>query len=122
MNLQPARIAAALMFFLLAAPAGAQTAPPPEPARLAALPVVTSPRVYVLDCGTIITNRPEGFGLTRDEVFNPNFSDPCFLVIHPKGVLLFDTGLNDRNVGRPIYETMIGYEAQLKFKTLRGEL
>jgi glyoxylase-like metal-dependent hydrolase (beta-lactamase superfamily II) len=76
----------------------------------------------VLDCGTIISNRPEGFGLTRDEVFNPNFSDPCFLVMHPKGILLFDTGLNDRNVGRPIYETMMGYEAQVKFKTLRGEL
>jgi glyoxylase-like metal-dependent hydrolase (beta-lactamase superfamily II) len=76
----------------------------------------------VLDCGTIISNRPEGFGLTRDEVFNLNFSDPCFLVMHPRGMLLFDTGLDDRNVGRPIFETMKGYEAQVKFKSLRGEL
>jgi glyoxylase-like metal-dependent hydrolase (beta-lactamase superfamily II) len=99
--------------------ASAQNAAPP---RLPPRPAVTSPRLYVLDCGTIISNRPEGFGLTRDEVFNPNFSDPCFLVIHPRGILLFDTGLNDRNVGRPIYETMMGYEAQVKFVTLHGEL
>lgn len=100
--------------------AAAQT--PPFPPRYPPLPAVSSVRLYVLDCGTIISNRPENFGLTRDEVFNPNFSDTCFLVMHPKGILLFDTGLNDRNVGRPIYETMIGYEAQVKFKTLRGEL
>src|SRR5271169_6501084 len=101
-------------------PALAQT--PPQPPHYPPLPQVGSVRVYVLDCGTIISNRPEGFGLTRDEVFNLNFSDPCFLVMHPKGLLLFDTGLNDRNVGRPIYETMMGYEAQVKFKSLRGEL
>ena len=76
----------------------------------------------MLDCGTIISNRPEGFGLTRDDVFNPNFSDPCFLVMHPKGMLLFDTGLADSHVGRPIYENMMGYEGILKFTTLRGEL
>jgi N-acyl homoserine lactone hydrolase len=100
--------------------ASAQT--PPPPSGLAPPPKVTSVRVYVLDCGTIISNRPEGFGLTRDDVFNPNFSDPCFLVIHPKGMLLFDTGLVDSHVGRPIYENMTGYEGILKFTTLRGEL
>ncbi|HVW75456.1 MAG TPA: N-acyl homoserine lactonase family protein [Rhizomicrobium sp.] len=86
------------------------------------LPRLTSVRVYVLDCGAIISNRPESFGLTRDEVFNPNFSDPCFLVMHPKGILLFDTGLPDSHVGRPIYENMMAYEGILKFTTLRGEL
>lgn len=100
--------------------AWAQT-PPPE-TGLPPLPKLTSPRVYVLDCGTIISNRPETFGLTRDEVFNPNFSDPCFLVMHPKGILLFDTGLPDSHVGRPIYENMMAYEGILKFTTLKGEL
>ena len=94
----------------------------PVPSGLPPLPKLTSPRLYVLDCGTIISNRPEGFGLTRDDVFNPNFSDPCFLVMHPKGMLLFDTGLNDLQVGRPIYENMMGFEGQLKFRSLRGEL
>ncbi|HEX4270900.1 MAG TPA: N-acyl homoserine lactonase family protein [Rhizomicrobium sp.] len=100
--------------------ASAQTPLPQD--GLPPLPKLTSPRVYVLDCGTIISNRPEGFGLTRDEVFNPNFSDPCFLVVHPKGILLFDTGLPDSHVGRPIYENMMAYEGILKFTTLRGEL
>jgi N-acyl homoserine lactone hydrolase len=100
--------------------AWAQT--PAPPSGLPPLPKLTSPRVYVLDCGTIISNRPEGFGLTRDDVFNPNFSDPCFLVMHPKGMLLFDTGLPDSHVGRPIYENMMAYEGILKFTTLRGEL
>jgi glyoxylase-like metal-dependent hydrolase (beta-lactamase superfamily II) len=107
-----------LMLYGLAA--SAQTSPPPT--GLPPLPQVTSVRVYVLDCGTIISNRPEGFGVTRDEVFNPNFSDPCFLVMHPKGILLFDTGLPDSHVGRPIYENMMGYEGILKFTTLKGQL
>ncbi len=100
----------------------AQTGLPPQPPRLPPVPAVTSPRLYVIDCGTIVSNQPERFGVTREDVFNLNFSDPCFLVMHPKGSLLFDTGLNDRNVGRPLYETMMGYEAQVKFTTLRGEL
>ena len=100
----------------------AASAQPSQGPGLPPLPKLTSPRVYVLDCGTIISNRPEGFGLTRDDVFNPNFSDPCFLVMHPKGMLLFDTGLPDSHVGRPIYENMMGYEGILKFTTLRGEL
>jgi glyoxylase-like metal-dependent hydrolase (beta-lactamase superfamily II) len=86
------------------------------------LPKLSGVRLYVIDCGTIISNQPENFGLTREEVFNPNFSDPCFLVMHPKGMLLFDTGLSDNHVGRPIYENMVGNEGQLKFTTLRGEL
>jgi N-acyl homoserine lactone hydrolase len=113
------RTVLALAMVLGVAAASAQPAPGPG---LPPLPKLTSPRIYVLDCGTIISNRPEGFGLTRDDVFNPNFSDPCFLVMHPKGMLLFDTGLSDLQVGRPIYENMMGFEGLLKFRTLRGEL
>ena len=51
----------------------AASAQPSQGPGLPPLPKLTSPRVYVLDCGTIISNRPEGFGLTRDDVFNPNF-------------------------------------------------
>jgi N-acyl homoserine lactone hydrolase len=99
--------------------ASAQTTPPPS---YPPLPKLTRVRLYVINCGTIISNRPEVFGLTRDDVFNPNFADPCFLVMHPKGILLFDTGLMDAQVGRPIYENMVGYEGQLKTTTLKGEL
>src|SRR4051812_35944166 len=98
---------------------GSQSGPP---SGLPPLPKLTSPRLYVLDCGTIISYQPERFGLTIADVGNPNFADPCFLVMHPKGMLLFDTGLNDLQVGRPIYENMMGLEGQLKFRSLRGEL
>jgi glyoxylase-like metal-dependent hydrolase (beta-lactamase superfamily II) len=115
------RVLAVLLGLILCGIAASAQTPAPPPGLLP-LPKLTSVRVYVLDCGTIISNRPEGFGLTRDDVFNPNFSDPCFLVMHPRGMLLFDTGLPDSHVGRPIYENMMGYEGILKFTTLRGEL
>jgi N-acyl homoserine lactone hydrolase len=90
--------------------------------RLAPAPVVDTVRLYVLDCGTLIYNRPESYGLTREEVADTNMSVPCFLVVHPKGILLFDTGLSDRLVGRPVYENVRGGYGQLKLNTLRGQL
>ena len=112
------RLLAAFMMVLCVA-ASAQPASSPG---LPPLPRLTSPRLYVLDCGTIISHEPERFGLRREDVSDPDFSDPCFLVMHPKGVLLFDTGLTDAQVGRPIYENKSGYEGLLKTTTLKGEL
>jgi N-acyl homoserine lactone hydrolase len=65
-------------------------------------------RLYVLDCGTIIYNNPETYNLTRQEVKNTNMSVPCYLIVHPRGTLVFDTGLGDSLVGRPFNETTIG--------------
>jgi len=100
----------------------AASAQPSSDPGLPPVPKLTTPRLYVLDCGTIISYQPERFGLTLADVGNPNFADPCFLVVHPKGMLLYDTGLPDSHVGRPIYENMMGQEGILKFTTLRGEL
>jgi N-acyl homoserine lactone hydrolase len=94
----------------------------PRPPGAAPLPEVTSPRLYVIDCGTLTYNRPEDYQLTREEVADTNMSVPCFLVIHPKGILLFDTGLSDRLVGRPLWENVDGGYGQIKFNTLRGQL
>ena len=108
-----------------AAPASAADEPAaraPRPPGLAPLPKVTSPRLYVIDCGTLVFNRPEDYNLTREHVADTNMSVPCFLVIHPKGILLFDTGLSDRLVGRPLYENVDGGYGQIKFNTLRGQL
>jgi N-acyl homoserine lactone hydrolase len=91
-------------------------------AELPPLPTVTSPRLYVLDCGTLIYNRPEDYNLTRDEVKDTNMAVTCYLVVHPKGILLFDTGLNDRLVGRPLYENIQEGYGQIKFNTLTGQL
>jgi hypothetical protein len=99
-----------------------RAAPVARPPGLAPLPHVSSPRLYVIDCGTLISNRPEEYNLTREEVADTNMSVPCFLVIHPKGILLFDTGLSDRLVGRPVYENAVFGYGQIKFNTLKGQL
>jgi N-acyl homoserine lactone hydrolase len=111
-------VLAALGLLACAATATAQTGA----GGLPPAPKVGDVRLYVLDCGIIISHQPERFGVTDADVPDPNFSDPCFLVVHPKGMLLFDTGLNDAQVGRPIYENKMGYEGQLKTVTLKGEL
>ena len=102
--------------------AEAAAASPQRPPGIAPLPKVTSPRLYVIDCGTLTYNRPEDYQLTREEVADTNMSVPCFLVIHPRGILLFDTGLSDRLVGRPLWENVDGGYGQIKFNTLRGQL
>jgi N-acyl homoserine lactone hydrolase len=91
-------------------------------AQLAPLPKITNTRLYVFDCGTLVYNKPEDYNLTRDEVKSTNMGVTCYLVMHPKGMLLYDTGLNDRLVGRPLYENVLDGYAQIKFNTLSGQL
>jgi N-acyl homoserine lactone hydrolase len=69
---------------------------------------VPGPRLYVLNCGTLIYNNPETYNLTRQEVKNTNMSVACYLVVHPRGALLFDTGLPDDALGRPFNESAMG--------------
>jgi N-acyl homoserine lactone hydrolase len=118
-------LSAAVLIAAIGAPARAAETPAPSATRppgLAPLPRVTSTRLYVIDCGTLTYNRPEDYQLTREEVADTNMSVPCFLVIHPRGILLFDTGLSDRLVGRPLWENVDGGYGQIKFNTLRGQL
>ena len=87
-------------------------------------------RLYVLDCGTLIGNYPETYNLTRQEVKNTNMSVPCYLVVHPRGTLLFDTGLPDGMLGRPFNETTLSGQPNppstanfvLVLKTLKSQL
>lgn len=97
---------------------------------VAAQPGVPGVRLYVLDCGTLIYNNPETYNLTRQEVKNTNMSVACYLVVHPRGALLFDTGLPDSTLGRPFNETPLGRQPNpsstaywmLVTKTLKGQL
>jgi len=120
---RPLTLASLLLLAVSFADAGDAVAPETGVApALAPLPIVTSPRLYVLDCGTLVNNKPEDYGLKREEVKDTNMAVTCYLVIHPKGMLLFDTGLNDRLVGRPLYENVVDGYGQIKFNTLRGQL
>jgi glyoxylase-like metal-dependent hydrolase (beta-lactamase superfamily II) len=58
-------------------------------------------RLYVFDCATLKDRDPATYGLSREQVGSVNMSDPCFLIVHPKGTLLWETGLNDQVYNRP---------------------
>ncbi|HUE54415.1 MAG TPA: N-acyl homoserine lactonase family protein [Candidatus Udaeobacter sp.] len=49
-------------------------------------------RLYVFDCGTLHITNTERFGLKKEEVATADLSVPCFLVAHPMGTLIWDTG------------------------------
>jgi N-acyl homoserine lactone hydrolase len=49
-------------------------------------------RVYVLDCGAIHVADTARYELRRDEVETSELSVACFLIVHPKGALIWDVG------------------------------
>jgi glyoxylase-like metal-dependent hydrolase (beta-lactamase superfamily II) len=52
-----------------------------------------TPRLYILDCGTIAPMDPALFSLKASEVKGDvSFVTPCYLVVHPKGTLIWDVG------------------------------
>jgi len=50
-----------------------------------------SPRLYVFDCGTL-EGDPARFNLKREEMITSDMSVACYLVVHPNGTLMWDTG------------------------------
>ena len=64
------------------------------PARTRAVqsrPQPKSPRLYVFDCGTL-EGDPARFNFTREEMATTDMSVACYLVVHPNGTLIWDTG------------------------------
>ena len=56
-------------------------------------PAAGGPRLYVLDCGDIKPMDPTLFGLKKEEIAGDgHFITPCYLVVHPKGALVWDVG------------------------------
>jgi len=51
-------------------------------------------RLYVLDCGMLNIDPAgvERYHVTEQEVVESRMPVPCFLVVHPRGTLLWDTG------------------------------
>src|SRR5271169_6126687 len=63
-------------------PAKAQQKPQPS----------QSLRLYVLDCGKITPASVETYGLKPSEMANTEMITPCFLIVHPRGTMIWDTG------------------------------
>jgi glyoxylase-like metal-dependent hydrolase (beta-lactamase superfamily II) len=73
-----------VLFGLLAlAPAFARTPKPAPPKSL---------RLYVLDCGKITVANGDSMGFKPGELATSNMVTPCFLIVHPKGTMIWDTG------------------------------
>ena len=67
---------------------GAQTAPSPQ--HKAQPP--KSVRLYVFDCGVLHNADMGRFNLKAEDVTTTEMSMACFLIAHPKGNLIWDTG------------------------------
>jgi glyoxylase-like metal-dependent hydrolase (beta-lactamase superfamily II) len=52
-------------------------------------------RLYVFDCGTLKERDGVAYGLTLDQLPARDLSDLCALVVHPRGTLLWETGLHE---------------------------
>lgn len=67
-----------------ASPTAAQHHPPKPPRTL---------RLYVFDCGVIRGLDPALFNFKKEEVATTDFAVPCYLIVHPKGTLMWDVGV-----------------------------
>jgi glyoxylase-like metal-dependent hydrolase (beta-lactamase superfamily II) len=52
-------------------------------------------RLYLFDCGTLKDRDAVPYGLSREQVPPRDLADPCALVVHPRGTLLWETGLHE---------------------------
>ncbi len=75
------------------------------PASTAAAPAAAAPpgvRLYALDCGRIAFQDMAMFDDSDASRGRPgSMVAPCFLVVHPRGTLLWDTGLGDAIAASP---------------------
>ncbi len=67
-------------------------------------------RLYTLDCGNITMR--DGYDFSDIGYYQHKtlyFSDPCFLIKHPKGWMLWDTGIGDKYYQHPLNDNSHGY-------------
>src|ERR1700684_4141596 len=79
---------AAAFLFSAWANVGAQSVPPTHHKPKAP----SSVRLYVFDCGVLHNADMGRFNLKNEDVTTSDMSMACFLIAHPKGNLIWDTG------------------------------
>jgi len=80
MNKRWAAIAAVAAVWSLVAQAQTRPAPP------------ATPRIYIFDNGAIKGLDPKLFNFERQELKEVDFIDVSYLIVHPRGTLMFDSG------------------------------
>jgi len=114
-------VASTLLPLWLAVSAFAPQARPGAPAATA-----RSLRLYVFDCGTLDIADTGRFRLKREEVATDQLSVGCYLVVHPRGTLIWDTGAvpdSDVTPGTtPVRHRIVLPGSQERFVTLSKSL
>ena len=66
-----------------------------------AAPAAPSPRLYVFNCGTVEVTDISVFSPGVDVGKKKVLTNSCYAVVHPKGTLVWDTGLSDELAALP---------------------
>ena len=84
-----------------------------------AAPTAHELRLYAIDCGRISFKDMSFFSDTGEyDGKTGSIVDPCFLIVHPKGLLLWDVGLGDRFVGREEPPNAMGVSVHVSVRLL----
>src|SRR6202021_4020790 len=99
---------------ILIAPRAAQSGhkPPPLPKSL---------RLYVFNCGSLDISDPERFRFKKEELATTNLSVGCYLIVHPKGTLMWDGGAVPDSALKPGEKSALGGYATIT-ETLKSQM
>jgi glyoxylase-like metal-dependent hydrolase (beta-lactamase superfamily II) len=82
---------------------------------------IASPRLYVLD-GGVLASDPARYRLTENDVQETSLSIASFLIVHPRGVLLWDAGAvaDAERISREtgVEQQVVRADGNLRFVTL----
>jgi len=107
--------AAAVVAFAFAVASASHGAPAPSPLRL-----------YVFDCGTLHVADMARFQLKKEEVSTTDLSVACYLIVHPKGTMIWDTGAVPdsawKPTGDPVTQHLVLQDGEQRDVTVRRSL
>ena len=86
-------------------------------------PSASPVKLYVFD-GGVLESDPTRYRLTKEDVGTTQLAVAAYLIVHPKGVLLWDTGaVPDGSwtpTGSPVTQRLVLPDGQERIKTVRG--
>jgi len=71
-------------------------------------------RLYVFDCGRLKVEDPVRFDFKKEELAELDLSVGCYLVVHPKGTLMWDTGVIPDAMFKPGVPATLDYAISTK--------
>jgi len=85
----------------------------------------TSIKLYVFD-GGVLESDPSRYRLTKEDVGTTQLSVAAYLIVHPRGVLLWDTGAvpdeSWKPTGSPVQQRLVLPDGQERSVTIRSPL